>query len=72
MVLSILVVQLAVLEPQIPLECPAHAASIDFEDQKRSRKEEQLVPLNQLDWQLLRLALLLHCLLICGKIASIG
>ena len=66
-VLSVLVVQLAVLEPQIPVECPAHTAYFDFEDQDSNHKEEQLGPLNPLDWQLLRLAILLHCAPIWGK-----
>ena len=71
-VLSILVIQLAVFEPQAPLECPAHAVSLEVEDQEGSDKEVTLGPLYPLDWQLLRLALVLQCLPLCGKIARFG
>ena len=43
-VLSLLVVELALFEPQTPLECPAHVP-LDFDDQESSHKEEQLVSL---------------------------
>ena len=59
-------VQLAVFEPQIPVECPAYTPPLDFDDQ--NNKEEQIGSLNLLDWQLLRIAIALHCVPICGKI----
>ena len=65
-------VELALFEPQLPLECPAHATSPDVEDQETSHREEQVVHLNFLAWRLLRLALLLHCLPVCVKLARIG
>ena len=66
-VFSVLVVQLAVCEPQIPAECPACTAPLDLGDQDISIKEEQIGSMQPLDWQLLRIALLLHCVPICGK-----
>ena len=70
-VFSVLVVQLAVFEPQIPAECPACTAPLDLDDQDISIKEEQIGSMQPLDWQLLRIAILLHCVPICGKIARV-
>ena len=70
-VFSVLVVQLAVFEPQIPAECPACTAPLDLDDQDISIKEEQIGSMQPSGRQLLRIAILLHCVAMCGKIARV-
>ena len=72
----VLMVEIALVESHLPVECPAHVPPPDKEDPEISLREEHFaVHLNFLDWQLIRLALLLHCLpvsLKLGKAAYLG
>ena len=68
----IVVIQLAVFEPPASHVCPSHTTSHEIDDQDGIDKGISLGSLRPLDWQLLRLAFVLHCIYICGKLARAG
>ena len=68
----IVVIQLAVFEPPASHVCPSHTTSHEVDDQDGIDKGISLGSLHPLDWHLLRLAFVLHCIPICGKLARAG
>ena len=68
----IVVIQLAVFEPPASHTCPSHAATPDVDDPESTEQGITLGPLHPLDWQLLRLAIVLHCIPVCGKLVRVG
>ena len=71
-VACIVVIQFAVFEPPASMTCPSHATTPDADEPDSSDQGISFGPLRPLDWQLLRLAIVLHCILVCGKLVRAG
>ena len=56
----IVVIQLAVFEPPASMTCPSHARTPDVDEPDSPDQGIYFGPLRPLDWQLLRLAFVLH------------
>ena len=71
-VYCIVVIQLAVFEPPASMTCPSHATTPDVDEPDSTDQGIYFGPLRPLDWQLLRLAIVLHCIPVCGKLVRAG
>ena len=54
------------------MTCPSHATTPDADEPDSTDQGISFGPLRPLDWQLLRLAIVLHCIPVCGKLVRAG